>query len=66
MVGQDAIQFQTLASKLAWSNEALIATFWEGLSGHVKDELASQDLPATLDGLITQAIHIEIQFAKSL
>lgn len=51
MAGQYAIQFRTLASKLAWNNKALIAAFWEGFAGHIKDELVGQDLPTSLDDL---------------
>lgn len=50
-VGQYAIQFRTLASELAWNNEVLVATFWEGLAGRIKDELAGRDLPTSLKPL---------------
>lgn len=63
-VGQYAIRFRTLASELAWNNEALVATFWEGLAGRIKDELAGRDLPTTLDDLISLATRIDIRFAE--
>lgn len=63
-VGQYAIQFRTLASELAWNNEALVAAFWEGLAGRIKDELAGRDLPTVLDDLISLATRIDIRFAE--
>lgn len=44
-VGQYAIWFCTLASKLSWNNKVLVATFWEGLAGCIKDVLTSCTLP---------------------
>lgn len=37
-VKQFAIRFRTLASELAWNNEALVSAFWEGPAGRVKDD----------------------------
>lgn len=63
-IGQYAIQFRILASGLAWHNETLVATFREGLSGHIKDELAGRDLPISWDDLISLVTRINIWFAE--
>ncbi|XP_075200044.1 extracellular calcium-sensing receptor-like [Anomaloglossus baeobatrachus] len=64
MVGQYAIKFRTLSSKLGWNNEALVATFWEGLSGRIKEELAGRDIPSSLEDLISLATRIDLRLLE--
>ncbi|XP_075043756.1 uncharacterized protein LOC142103578 [Mixophyes fleayi] len=59
--GQYAVQFRTLAAELRWNDEALIATFWQGLNERIKDDLASRDLPSTLDDIISLYIKVDIR-----
>lgn len=64
MVSQYAIQFRTLAPELAWNIVAMVATFWEGLTGHIMDKLAGWDLSSSLDEPTTLATPNEINFAE--
>lgn len=58
-VANYAIEFRTLASESKWDSEALISTFYRGLSEGVKDELASRDWGTSLEELITLAVRID-------
>lgn len=58
-VADYAIEFRTLASESKWDSEALLSTFYRGLSEDVKDELASRDWGSSLEELITLAIRID-------
>ncbi|CAM4635437.1 unnamed protein product [Leuciscus chuanchicus] len=58
-VADYAIEFRTLASESKWDSEALISTFYHGLSEGVKDELASRDWSTSLEELITLADRID-------
>ncbi len=58
-VADYAIDFRTLASESRWDSEALVSTFYRGLSEDVKDELASRDWGSSLEELITLAIRID-------
>lgn len=42
-----------------WNERALVLLLWKGLSDSLQDELATQDLPGTLEGLISLAICID-------
>lgn len=55
----------TLAYKLVWNNNALIAAFWESSTGCIQDELATQDPPTSLDDIIILVTCIDIRFAKN-
>lgn len=59
-VDQYAVQFCTLTSELAWNNEALTATFWQGLADCIKDQLAGRTISSTLDYLIALSIQIDV------
>lgn len=37
MVSQYAVTFRALVSELAWDKKALLAPFYEGQMGHIKD-----------------------------
>ncbi|KAL6476018.1 hypothetical protein MHYP_G00145170 [Metynnis hypsauchen] len=50
-VADYAIKFRTLAAESGWNEEALMAVFQQGLNGRLKDELATRELPSTLEGL---------------
>ncbi|CAJ0945806.1 unnamed protein product [Ranitomeya imitator] len=62
LVSHFAVQFRTLASELNWSDKALIPIFWRGLADHVKDALATREVPATLEELITVSTRIDLRF----
>ncbi|KAL6458335.1 hypothetical protein MHYP_G00335650 [Metynnis hypsauchen] len=49
-VADYAIEFRTLAAESGWNEEALMAVFQQGLNGRLKDELATRELPSTLEG----------------
>ena len=40
-VADYTIDFRTLAAESGWNNEALLTSFYQGLSEDIKDELAS-------------------------
>ncbi|KAL6468355.1 hypothetical protein MHYP_G00240320 [Metynnis hypsauchen] len=48
-VADYAIEFRTLAAESGWNEEALMAVFQQGLNGRLKDELATRELPSTLE-----------------
>lgn len=52
--GKHAIKVSIMASEVVWNNEFLLRVFYEGLSGHIKDELVSPDLSSVRDDLISQ------------
>lgn len=58
-VTEYAIQFKTLAASCGWNEEALRAMFREGLSFDIQDEIATHELPKTLEGFIDLAIRVE-------
>ncbi|CAJ0959965.1 unnamed protein product [Ranitomeya imitator] len=62
LVSHFAVHFRTLASELEWSDKALIPIFWRGLADHVKDALATREIPATLEELITLSTRIDLRF----
>jgi hypothetical protein len=43
--------FEQLASKLNWGEEALMAKYYEGLKDYIRYELIRMDLPLTLQAL---------------
>ncbi|KAL6480237.1 hypothetical protein MHYP_G00112700 [Metynnis hypsauchen] len=49
-VADYAIEFRTLAAESSWNEKALMAVFQQGLNGRLKDELATRELPSTLEG----------------
>ncbi|CAJ0945012.1 unnamed protein product [Ranitomeya imitator] len=62
MVSHFAVLFRTLASELEWSDKTLIPVFWRGLADHVKDALATREIPATLEELIAISTRIDLRF----
>lgn len=54
-----SIQFQTLAAACGWNEAALRAQFLEGLRDEIQDEIATHDLPRSLDDLIELALRVE-------
>lgn len=53
------IDLHMLALKSRWDSEALVSTFYRGLSEEIKDELASRDWGTGLEEFITLAICID-------
>ncbi|CAJ0952770.1 unnamed protein product [Ranitomeya imitator] len=62
MVSQFAVQFRTLGSELKWPDKVLIPVFWKGLADHVKNALATREIPATLEQLISISTRIDLRF----
>lgn len=56
-VADYAIEFRSLAAKSNWTLEALITSFYHGLSESLKDELAAREDVQDLATLISLAIH---------
>ena len=54
-----ASRFQQTASFLNWNDDALQWAFYKGLKDRIKDELAKEDRPATLNELIEKAVRID-------
>jgi len=52
-------EFEQLASKLNWGEEALMARYYEGLKEHIRYELIRMDQPLTFAALAQQAIRID-------
>ncbi len=44
-----AIEFRTLTATSKWNEQALTVHFLKGLSGEIKEETLSHDLPTRLD-----------------
>ncbi len=57
-----AIEFRTLAATCEWNEQALTARFLEALSGEIKEEILSRDLPTRLDQLVELAIRLNKLF----
>ncbi|TRY92710.1 hypothetical protein DNTS_032938 [Danionella cerebrum] len=54
-----AIEFRTLAASRGWNEPALVARFLEGLRAEIKEELLTQDLPHSFDGLAELALRVD-------
>lgn len=54
-----AIQFRTLAAESGWGEQALLTTFYHGLSDRIKDELASWEEAENLEVLIARVIRLD-------
>lgn len=52
-------EFQILATKIEWNDEALASQFYRGLKDHVKDEIARQERPTKLKEMCELAIKID-------
>lgn len=52
-------EFQILAAKLEWNDQALAAQFYQGLKDNVKDEIARDDRPDTFQEMVETAIRID-------
>lgn len=61
---QYALHFRNLTAELSWNNEALVAAFYQGLPGGIKDELAGRSIPSGLDALVTLCNQIDIHFQE--
>ena len=51
-----AAQFQKVLSNLSWEDAALAEQFYRGLKDVVKDDIAREEWPTTLQDMITTAI----------
>ncbi|KAF7643372.1 hypothetical protein LDENG_00240450 [Lucifuga dentata] len=58
-VSEYAVEFHTLAADSVWNDSALFDSFYAGLSEKIKDELATRELPSSLDSLIEMAIRVD-------
>ncbi|KAI4880169.1 hypothetical protein NFI96_015536, partial [Prochilodus magdalenae] len=58
-VADYTIDFRTLAAESGWNPEALGALYQQGLNEDLKDELATRDLPNTLEDLYELAIKLD-------
>jgi hypothetical protein len=54
-----AAEFQRLACRLAWNDEALVSQFFDGLKDAVQDELIKIEYPEKLNEIIPLAIRID-------
>lgn len=54
-----SIDFQTLAAECSWGKDAFMEVYYKGLSERVKDELATRDLPTSLDALYDLATRVD-------
>lgn len=54
-----AIEFRTLAVSSEWNDTAQKAQFLRGLNESIQDEIASHDLPTSLEGVIDLALRVE-------
>jgi Retrotransposon gag protein/Zinc knuckle len=52
-------EFQKNSVKTNWNDDALMAQFYRGLKDPVKDDLAREQRPTTLEGLIQKAVQID-------
>ena len=52
-------KFRSYASKLDWANAPLCVMFYNGLKEGVKDEMAREEWPETIDGFATKAARID-------
>lgn len=58
-VAELSVEFRTLAADSGWNPAALMDHFLQCLTDTMKDELATLDLPTTLDELIDLAIRLD-------
>ncbi|KAJ7988588.1 hypothetical protein DPEC_G00325110 [Dallia pectoralis] len=58
-VANYAIEFRTLAAESTWNTSSLFDAFLHVLFEEIKDELATRELPSTLEALIFLAIRID-------
>ncbi|KAL0192526.1 hypothetical protein M9458_010822, partial [Cirrhinus mrigala] len=58
-VSKYTTEFRTLAVQTTWSDSALRTAYYEGLSTHLRDELAVRELPETLEGMIQLALRVD-------
>ena len=54
-----ASKLQSIARDVPWNERALIFRFIAGLTGHIQRELATKDLPGTLQEAIIFAVRID-------
>ncbi|KAK1794625.1 hypothetical protein P4O66_001344 [Electrophorus voltai] len=60
MSGADCtIEFSTVVAASGWNPTALMATFHQGLSEDLKDELVHRDTPTSLDDLTDLVLRID-------
>ncbi|KAM0721484.1 hypothetical protein Q7P37_002408 [Cladosporium fusiforme] len=59
-------EFQILAAKTSWNDEALAAQFYRGLKDVVKDEIARGERPTTTEDMYTLAIKIDERLYERL
>lgn len=54
-----AAEFRQFASRISWSEDALMAQFYEGLKEPVKDDLVREDRPTQLTKYMEMAVKID-------
>ncbi|KAM0713387.1 hypothetical protein Q7P37_010349 [Cladosporium fusiforme] len=59
-------EFQILAAKTSWNDEALAAQFYRGLKDVMKDEIARGERPTTTEDMYTLAIKIDERLYERL
>lgn len=52
-------EFQRIVSHLQWDNQALTFIFYNGLKDNIKDELARDERPSTLQEMVEKSIKID-------
>lgn len=58
------IDFHTMAADSKWNEEALQDVFLQALNDDIKDEIATQDPPASLRELENLATHIDLRLQE--
>ncbi|GMF82058.1 unnamed protein product [Aspergillus oryzae] len=61
-----AAEFQQIISRMDWNEKVYVSTFISGLKGHVKDEFARIDRPATLNEAIDFAVKVDNRYHERL
>ncbi len=59
-----SIEFRTLAAECKWKNEAQWDMFGHGLANRIINEIYTQELPTSLDGLIDLAIRVDARLRR--
>lgn len=58
-VSDYSIRFKTLATSSGWNDAALLVQFLDGLKSEIQDDIASHDLPVSLEAAIELALRVE-------
>uniref|UniRef100_A0AAQ6IB43 CCHC-type domain-containing protein n=1 Tax=Anabas testudineus TaxID=64144 RepID=A0AAQ6IB43_ANATE len=65
-VNDYAVDFRTVAARSKWNEDALFDVFYQGLSPTIKDELATRDLPDSLDDLVDLATRVDLRLRERM